>query len=84
MAECKAHPAICEKLQWFEYGHLPPHLAEVSQEFEKLAYLLTGPLALSGPQATIALQKLIEAKDAAVRAAKVRYDLEVTQEHPNG
>lgn len=82
MAECKLHPAICEKLEWFEYGHLPQHLAEVSQEFERLAHLLVGPLALSGPQATIALQKLIEAKDAAVRAAIVRHKLEV--EHPNG
>lgn len=82
MAECKLHPSICEKLRWFEYGHLPAHLAEVSQKFEQLAHELVGPLALAGPQTTIALQKLIEAKDAAVRAAIVRHELE--QEKPNG
>lgn len=61
---------------------LPPHLAEVSEKFAELAHELVGPLALDGAQVTIALQKLIEAKDAAVRAAKVRHDLE--QEKPNG
>jgi hypothetical protein len=82
MAKCELHPSICEKLQWFTYDHLPPHLAEVSEKFANLAHELVGPLALDGAQVTIALQKLIEAKDAAVRAAKVRYDLE--QEKPNG
>lgn len=82
MGDCKLHPAICEKLQWFDSQHLPEHLAEVSRKFESLAHELVGPLALAGPQATLALQHLIDAKDCAVRAAKVRHDLE--QEHPNG
>lgn len=54
-------------LKWFAYEHLPAHLQEVSRPFALLAgniVLLCDP----GPERTIALRKLLEAKDAAVRA----------------
>lgn len=54
--------------KWFKYDHLPEHLQEVSQPFNRLA----GSLVLRAPdsyQTTVALNRLLEAKDAAVRAA---------------
>lgn len=74
------HPSVEAILQYFEYGHLPPHLQEVSQHFHWLAWALVGAapvhdesrhkqLELSGPELTVALRKLLEAKDCAVRAA---------------
>lgn len=54
-------------LQFFEYEHLPPMLASVSQPFCELANAL---LALPrNAERSAALRKLLEAKDAAVRAA---------------
>ena len=54
-------------LQFFAYGHLPPHLAEVSRGFSELADLIIATLPRN-PERTVALRKLLEAKDAAVRA----------------
>ena len=52
--------------QFFAYAHLPPHLQEVSKPFGELAELiLTLP---RNPERTVALRKLLESKDAAVRA----------------
>jgi hypothetical protein len=52
--------------QFFAYDHLPVKLAMVSKPFSDLArHILTLP---RNPQREIALQKLLEAKDAAVRA----------------
>lgn len=61
------HPATEAVLQYFEYKHLPAHLQEVSRPFGDLAHELAEKL--SGPEVTVALRKLLEAKDAAVRAA---------------
>jgi len=61
------HPSITEKLAYFEYAHLSPELQEISRPFGVLANDLAAKL--EGPQLTIALQKLLEAKDCAVRAA---------------
>jgi hypothetical protein len=55
-------------LKWFEYGHLPEHLQAVSQPFGDLARRIAETIA-AGPERTVALRKLLEAKDAAVRAA---------------
>ena len=53
-------------LQFFNYKHLPPHLQEVSRPFADLTELImTLP---RNPERTVALRKLLEAKDAAVRA----------------
>lgn len=52
--------------QFFAYDHLPTHLQEVSKPFALLAEtVLTLP---RNPERTVALRKLLEAKDAAVRA----------------
>ena len=66
-ADIKArHPAVQAVLQFFAFAHLPAHLQAVSRPFSELAERIA-----DGPQnaeATGALRKLLEAKDAAVRA----------------
>jgi hypothetical protein len=54
-------------LTWFLYGHLPPHLQETSKLFGELALQLAVTVT-PGPERTVAFRKLLEAKDAAVRA----------------
>ena len=54
-------------LKWFEFNHLPDHLRVVSIKFYELACSLCA-LVEPGPERTVALRKLLEAKDAAVRA----------------
>lgn len=54
-------------LQFFAYEHLPPHLSEISRPFAELAHSIVATLP-SNPQRTVALRKLLEAKDCAVRA----------------
>jgi len=58
-------------MQFFAYGHLPSHLAEVAMLFCVLAETIveTTP---RNPERTVALRKLLEAKDAAVRAVIAR------------
>jgi hypothetical protein len=66
-------------LQFFAYEHLPPHLQAVSRPFCDLARLIVAADELPAgtpvqfplprnPERTVALRKLLEAKDAAVRA----------------
>ena len=54
-------------LQFFAYEHLPPHLQTVSAPFGDLARSLAASLP-KNPESTVALRKLLEAKDCAVRA----------------
>lgn len=54
-------------LQFFVYEHLPPHLQEVSKPFGDLARQMAEELP-KNPESTVALRKLLEAKDCAVRA----------------
>ncbi|CDZ67646.1 Hypothetical protein NGAL_HAMBI2605_59270 [Neorhizobium galegae bv. orientalis] len=54
-------------LQFFEYAHLPPHLQAVSAPFSELAKKIDAELPRNAEQ-TVALRKLLEAKDCAVRA----------------
>jgi len=54
-------------LQFFAYAHLPPHLAEVSRPFCEHAERIVATLPRN-PERTVALRKLLESKDAAVRA----------------
>ncbi len=58
-------------LQFFAYEHLPPHLAKVSAPFGELARAIVaeGTGLPRNPERDVALRKLLEAKDAAVRAA---------------
>lgn len=54
-------------LRWFSYTHLPANLQESSKKFADLANDITFNIE-PGPERTVALRKLLEAKDAAVRA----------------
>lgn len=54
-------------LQFFEYKHLPLHLQAVSSPFAGLAQNIVNS-SPRNPERTVALRKLLEAKDAAVRA----------------
>jgi hypothetical protein len=55
-------------LQYFSFAHLPQHLQDISQPFATLAHNTIMQLPRN-PERTVALRKLLEAKDAAVRAA---------------
>lgn len=55
-------------IKYFAYEHLPEHLQMISMPFGVLADEIlkaTKP----GPEQSVALRKLLESKDAAVRAA---------------
>lgn len=62
----KLHPSVREVLQHFEIDHLPEDLRAVSGNFYQLAWILA--TTLKGPELTVGLRKLLEAKDCAVRA----------------
>ena len=66
----QAHGAFVSSdhiIQFFKYEHLPDELQEVSKPFCQLAVGITRTLPRN-PERTVALRKLLEAKDAAVRA----------------
>lgn len=54
-------------LQFFSSSHLPPDLQPISETFGNVADWLVATLP-PNPERTVALRKLLEAKDAAVRA----------------
>jgi len=54
-------------MQFFAYAHLPTHLREVSRLFADLAEAVISALP-DNAERSVALRKLLEAKDAAVRA----------------
>ncbi len=73
---------VAELHGFFEYKHLPPHLALVSAKFEELASHLGANLAPSA-ETVAGFRKLLEAKDCFVRAALAEYrsaDAEQTEE----
>lgn len=53
--------------QFFNYEHLPPELQVVSRQFYLLANFMVETLP-HNQELTVSLRKLLEAKDAAVRA----------------
>lgn len=65
-------------MKYFKYAHLPGDLQAVSRPFCELAEALVAPADERGmktlpalprnPERTVALRKLLEAKDAAVRS----------------
>jgi hypothetical protein len=55
-------------LRYFEYSHLPAHLQAVSEPFYHLAHHLAETVPGS-PELSVALRKLLESKDAAVRSS---------------
>lgn len=54
-------------LHFFHYAHLPTTLQETSKRFFTLAFEIIRSVPRN-PERTVALRKLLEAKDAAVRA----------------
>jgi len=61
------HPSVTHLLQFFTYAHLPEHLRAVSRPYAELAHQMAGRLP-GNPETTVALRKLLESKDCAVRA----------------
>jgi hypothetical protein len=55
-------------LKFFSWDHLPAHLQLVSSTFGRLAITIVQTVPRNAER-TVALRKLLEAKDAAVRAA---------------
>ena len=53
--------------QFFAYEHLPEHLQTVSKPFGVMAQQIIETVPRN-PERTVALRKLLESKDAAVRA----------------
>jgi hypothetical protein len=54
-------------LKWFGFGHLPPQLQSASEPYSAIASWMMTNLK-PGAEATVALRKLLESKDCAVRA----------------
>ncbi len=54
-------------IKYFRYEHLPPHLKKVSKPFSDLAEFMVETLP-DNEEREVALRKLLESKDAAVRA----------------
>lgn len=54
--------------QFFSYAHLPAHLQAISKPFCDLAYHVVGTLP-DNEEREVALRKLLECKDAAVRSS---------------
>ena len=54
-------------MQFFAWDHLPSNLQDISRPFGNLAERIVTTLPRN-PERTVALRKLLEAKDAAVRA----------------
>lgn len=54
-------------MQFFSYAHLPEHMQKVSKPFGDLAQQIVDTVPRN-PERTVALRKLLESKDAAVRA----------------
>lgn len=58
-------------IEFFKYQHLPAHLQTVSKPFAELAATLANELP-DNEESQMAMRKLLEAKDCAVRALLVR------------
>ncbi len=55
-------------MRFFEFQHLPLKLQHISRHFYTLADIVRNTVP-DGPEKTVCLRKLLEAKDCAVRAA---------------
>jgi hypothetical protein len=61
------HKSVADKVRFLDSSHLRDDLKHIPQMFEDLANKLLHHVP-SSPELTIAMQKLVEAKDQAVRA----------------
>jgi hypothetical protein len=62
-----ANAGVRKLLSFFDYAHLPPHLQAVSRPYGVLAAELANIMP-NNAEATVALRKLLESKDCAVRS----------------
>lgn len=62
------HPGVGTALQWLAYSHLPEELRRFSAPFYDAAMELVDTIRTDSAELTTALNKLVEAKDWAVRA----------------
>lgn len=61
------HPSTEHLLTFFRHAHLPPHLQEIARPIGELALTMANTLP-EGPEVSVGLRKLLEAKDCFVRA----------------
>jgi hypothetical protein len=54
-------------MKFFQYAHLPEHLQAISKEYCEIAEWSVRNVT-PGPERTVGLRKLLEAKDCMVRA----------------
>jgi hypothetical protein len=72
VSNVREHPNYIEPhylLQFFKFAHLPEALQSISRPFCQLAEAIDQSSADGNPEKGMALRKLLEAKDCAVRAA---------------
>ncbi len=62
------HPGVTDGLAWLSYDHLPESLQPFSKPFHDAAVAIINAIPTDSPELTTAINKLIEAKDSAVRA----------------
>lgn len=62
------HPSTQHIVRQFAWSHLPVSLQDASAPFGALVETLLGRITTDGPELTVALRKLREAKDCAVVA----------------
>lgn len=68
------NPKFEPMMQFFAFEHLPAHLQEASRQFHSLATDIVR-FVPRNPERTVALRKLLEAKDCAVRAMIYKSEL---------
>lgn len=83
MAQEGRHPATEAILEFFEAGHLPEHLASISEPVGALAHWMADALP-DDPELTAGLRKMLEAKDCFVRVAVRASRLEDAESQPDG
>lgn len=67
------HPGVRDALQWLTYSHLPEPLQRFSKPFYETAAIMLMVIKTDSPELTTTLNKLIEAKDSAMRAG-IKHD----------
>jgi hypothetical protein len=61
-------PGVHDALQWLTFAHLPEALQRYSRPFYETAMVLIDDIRADSPELETSLNKLIEAKDSAMRA----------------
>lgn len=73
--------SIVGVLQFFADSHLPIELQEIVTPIRAVAFHLVSQLQ-DGPELTVALRKLVEAKDAFVRHTLILHNFELPSTQP--